>query len=385
MTYSDIYPEKRDTSIILAQLREIASAVTFAAEAGKLETVLERIAQVSQQLVKARYAALGVPDGKGGLLYFKVSGLTAEEHANLRHLPRGKGLIGALMSERKTIRLEKMQSDPRSSGFCDVHPTMTSFLGVPIQIGQQLFGQLYLCDRLDGLPFDVLDEWLIETIAGYAAVAISSSQLNDQQRRLAMLEERERIGMELHDGVIQSLYAIGMHLDLLRLNGGASEVELSDTTRSLNAVIEDIRRYIMDLRGANQHSQTIRDGLEELLSRLHTPETLTITLEAPDRRPPFTPAIFEAVCQMANEAISNAVRHAHARQITISAQEEHYQFQIMVEDDGKGFDPTLIEYESGLGLKNLQQRAALHGGRVIIESEIDKGTRVTIGIPIRAI
>lgn len=384
MTQSDIHPDKRDTSIILAQLREIASAVTSAAEAGNLETVLERIAQVSRQLVKARYAALGVPDGKGGLLHFKVSGLTAEEHANLRHLPHGRGLIGALMSERKTIRLEKMQSDPRSSGFCDTHPLMTTFLGVPIQIGQQLFGQLYLCDRQDGLPFDVLDEWLIETIAGYAAVAISSSQLNDQQRRLAMLEERERIGMELHDGVIQSLYAIGMHLDLLRFAGGATETELSDTTRSLNAVIEDIRRYIMNLRGANRHSQTVRDGLEELLSRLHTPISLTITLDAPDDRPPFTPATFEAVCQMANEALSNAVRHADARQIKISAREEKHQFQIRVEDDGKGFDPTLIERESGLGLKNLQQRAILHGGRVTIESEIGKGTRVTIGIPIRA-
>lgn len=384
MTHSDIYPEKRDTSIILAQLREIASGVTFAAEAGNLETVLERIAQASRQLVKAQYAALGVPDGKGGLLYFKVSGLTAEEHAKLRHLPRGNGLIGALMSERKTIRLEKMQSDPRSRGFCDVHPPMTSFLGVPIQIGQQLFGQLYLCDRLDGLPFDEQDEWLIEIIAGYAAVAIAGSQLNDQHSWLAMLEERERIGMELHDGVIQSLYAIGMHLDMLRFAGGASETELSDATRSLNSVIEDIRRYIMNLRGANQHTQTVRDGLEDLLSRLHTPETLTIKVDAPEQPPPFTPAVFEAVCQMANEAISNAVRHAEAGQIIIRAWEEQLLFQIQVEDDGKGFDPEVMERDDGLGLKNLRQRALLHGGRVTIESEIGKGTQVTIVIPIRA-
>src|SRR5258705_12743753 len=235
---SDTYPEKRDTSVILAQLKDIASAVMYAAEAGTLETVLERIAQVSLQLVNAQYAALGVPDGKGGLRFFKVAGLTPEQAAHLTHLPRGGGLIGAIMEERKSIRLSKMQNDPRSAGFCAAHPEMTSLLGVPIQIGQQLFGTFYLCDRLDHLPFDEQDEWILETLAGYAAVAIASSQLNEQQSRFALLEERERIGMELHDGIIQSLYGIGMNLDLMRLSGGASETELGTTIANLNEVIE---------------------------------------------------------------------------------------------------------------------------------------------------
>src|SRR5206468_1503938 len=96
---SDFHPEKRDTSVILSQLKEIASAVMYAAEADKLETVLERIAQVSLQLVNAHYGALGVPDGRGGLRFFKVAGLTPEQTAHLTHLPRGGGLIGAIMAE----------------------------------------------------------------------------------------------------------------------------------------------------------------------------------------------------------------------------------------------------------------------------------------------
>jgi signal transduction histidine kinase len=381
---SDIHPEKRDTSVILSQLKEIASAVMYAAEADKLETVLERIAQVSLQLVNAQYAALGVPDGKGGLRFFKVAGLTPEQAAHLTHLPLGGGLIGAIMEERKTIRLSKMQSDPRSIGFCAAHPSMTSLLGVPIQIGQQLFGTFYLCDRLDNQPFDIQDEWILETLAGYAAVAIASSQLNEQQNDLALLVDRERIGMELHDGIIQSLYGIGMHLDLMRLSGGASEAELGTTIASLNDVIEDIRSYIMNLHGSASKGKNVRVSLLDILSRLYTPENLQITLEAPETTPPFTPAVFESICQMANEAISNAIRHAKATRITIRAEQIKNEFIIVVEDDGHGFDVTKLTHAEGLGLRNLQQRAALFSGHVNVQSAAGHGTRLTITMPIRA-
>ncbi|MBN8617673.1 MAG: GAF domain-containing sensor histidine kinase [Anaerolineae bacterium] len=384
MTPSDTHPQNYDTSVILPQLREIASAVMYAAEAGKLEVVLERIAQVSQDLVNARFAALGVPDGRGGLRYFKTTGLTPEEHSRLTHLPRGNGLIGAIMQERKAIRLERMQDDERSIGFCKAHPQMTSLLGVPILIGQQLLGTLYLCDRIDGKPFDERDEWIIETMAGYAAVAIAGSQLNDQQRRLTLLEERERIGMELHDGIIQSLYAIGMHLDLIRHNDTQVTSELTETIDNLNHVIEDIRLYIHNLHGERKNTTTIRECFEEILSRLHTPDTLSVQLNAGDETPPFSPTVFEAICQMANEAISNAVRHSGATVIRIDVEEVGYTFQCVVEDNGNGFSPDATSKEGGLGLRNLHQRALLHGGRIEIDSVPGSGTRLAIIIPLRA-
>lgn len=381
---SDNHPDKSNTSVILTQLKEIASAVMYAAEAGKLEMVLERIAQVSLQLVNAQYSALGVPDGKGGLRHFKTAGLSPEEAARLTHLPRGGGLIGALMQDRKSIRLSKMQDDPRSIGFCAAHPYMTSLLGVPIQIGQQLFGTFYLCDRKDGLPFDEQDEWILEMLAGYAAVAISSSQLNDRQSRLALLEDRERIGMELHDGVIQSLYGIGMHLELMRLSGGATDIELGETVGNLNEVIEDIRRYIMNLHGGNQNTKSVRISLLNVISRLYPPEDLHIILEAPESAPPFTPAVFEAICQMAHEAISNAVRHSDATAITVTASQNQNQFIINVEDNGKGFDVSKLNHAEGLGLRNLQHRAAMLSGHVSVHSVATEGTRLTISMPVRA-
>jgi signal transduction histidine kinase len=344
---SDKQPINNNTNFILTQLKEIASAVMYAAEAGTLEQVLERIAHVSKELVNARYAALGVPDGKSGLRFFKVAGMSMEVIAMLDHLPVGHGLLGAIMQERKTIRLERMAEDNRSAGFCPAHPVMTSLLGVPVQVGKQLYGTLYLCDRNDGQPFSEQDEWLIETMAGYAALAIAGSELGDKQRRLMLLEERERIGMELHDGVIQSLYAIGMHLDLMRLNGEVNPAPMGDVLQNLNEVIEDIRRYIMNLQRRDHEQKTVAEHLADVVSRLHPPGSIRIQVNAPDTPPLFTPATFEAVLQMANEAISNAIAN------------------------------------EGLGLRNIQQRAALYRGRVEIESEPGQGTVLSIIVPLQ--
>src|SRR5262245_53709155 len=116
----------------LSRLKSIAQAVSHAASGSSLERILENIAHVSADLAQARYAALGIPDGKGGLRYFKAVGLTNEQFHSMGSLPVGKGLIGAILQERRTLRLEDMRPDPRSAGFCAHHPNMTSLLGVPI-------------------------------------------------------------------------------------------------------------------------------------------------------------------------------------------------------------------------------------------------------------
>jgi signal transduction histidine kinase len=367
---------------ILNSLKTISSAVMYAVEAGDLEQVLERIAHISCDLVNARYAALGVPDGEGGLKYFKTAGMSAEEVAQMDHLPTGKGLIGAIMETRAPIRLESMQDDERALGFCAGHPHMSSLLGVPIQVGQQLFGMLYLCDRTDGKPFDEQDEWLIETMAGYAALAIAGSQLSEQQNRLTVLEERERIGMELHDGVIQSLYALGMHLDLVRASGDIQADDLQATINGLNGVIEDIRRYILNLKSASRHAYSFRDSFKRMAAHLHIPDTVKIDIDAPSGPPPFTPATFESLCLISNEVLSNAVRHSNASHIRIVARQTDHHYQITISDNGQGFNLQSAARQNGLGLRNIQQRARLHGGKVNIQTAPGEGTTLTITVPV---
>lgn len=367
---------------VLGHLKEIVSAVTTAVEAGTLEQVLENIAEVSRKLVRARYAALGVPDNDGVLKYFKTAGMTSEEIRRVDHPPRGSGLLGVIMRERKTLRLERMQDDARAAGFCEGHPIMTSLLGVPIQAGERLFGMLYLCDRIDGQPFSEEDEVLIETVAGYAALAIASTQLREQQTRLTLLEERERISMELHDGVIQSLYAIGMSLELARTTEPPQDAVFSKAVNGLNVVIEDIRRYIMNLKVIGQRQKTIEECLQGMVMRLHIPEALSVEIEAPNGTSAFGSLQFEAVCQIVQEAVSNVIRHSDASHLKISAYENGNNLQIVISDDGKGFDYALTGNHNGLGLRNIQQRALIHGGRVEIDTAPGQGTKLTIVLPI---
>ena len=373
-----------DMSNIIKQLQDISSRVMYAAEGNSLGEVLERIAHTSRDLVQAKYAALGVPGEDGSLKYFKVSGMTEDEIRNMPHLPRQKGLIGSIMSDRTPILLENMHLDKRSDGFCGPHPHMTSLLGVPIQMGEQLFGVLYICDRIDESPFTDEDLVLVEMLAGYAALAIASTELHDQQSRLKLLEERERISMELHDGIIQSLYALGMNLELLRGSGEIHADDITPIIRGLDTAIGDIRNYIMQLRTKHDQAPTIRQTIHEMVDRLHISENLRVNIQAPDKVAPFSPSEFESICLIANEALSNAVRHAEATNIDIYVHLDKRECQIVITDNGKGFDIQATNQQSnGLGLRNMRHRARIYDGDIKIESERGHGTTLTIQVPIR--
>jgi two-component system, NarL family, sensor histidine kinase DevS len=142
-----------------------------------LDNVLERIIQLALQQAGARYAALGLVDDQGKMVQFIPVGLDEEEKARIGHHPVGKGMIGALMDERRTIRIPDISTDPRSYGFPPYHPQMGSFLGVPIILGDELLGVIYLTDKEDLSEFNESDERVIETLAAYAAVAINNARL----------------------------------------------------------------------------------------------------------------------------------------------------------------------------------------------------------------
>ncbi len=372
-----------DVTIVLNRLQEIAQAVMHAAEAQTLELVLERIANLSRQLIPCRYAALGIPDGRGGLKYFKTSGMTPQELALMERMPQGHGLLGVVMMERRTLRLDSIQDDPRSAGFPKNHPYMRTFLGTPVQVGGQLFGMLYLCDRIGG-PFTESDEWMLETISGYAALAIAGSNLREKQRRLTLLEERQRISMELHDGVIQSLYAVGMYLDLLRNNEQTIKSSaLEPAIRDLNATIDDVRHYIMNLKHLDtQQKVTIRGCLYEMVDRLRISNVMDVQIDAPNSAPLFDIETFESICQIVNEGLSNALRHSGAKHLKITALQTQSALIVTIKDDGVGFDAEEIAGHTGLGLRNMEYRAARHGGHLHVEASKGRGTRLTITIPV---
>jgi two-component system sensor histidine kinase DevS len=191
-----------------------------------LESLLERIAIVACEQVAARYAAVGVLNENGELDQFIPIGMTPAEIRRMDHPPRGNGLIGALMNTRQTIRLEHISSDPRSSGFPPHHPKMDSFLGTPIRLGESQLGQIYLTDKMGGGTFSHDDEIVLETLAAYAAVAISNARLYKE------LRQRDRALTRRTD-------------DLTLLNDLASKLTSeSDVDEILNSALDRAAGYI---------------------------------------------------------------------------------------------------------------------------------------------
>ena len=162
-----------------------------------LEIVLERIIQIAREQAEAQYAALGVVDEHGELIQFIPVGMTDEAAKDVGEPPIGKGLLGALQDERRTIRVHDIHKDPRSYGFPPGHPVMRSFLGVPIMLGERLFGRIYLTDKIDHFEFTAEDERVIEMLAAYAAVAINNARMYQdlQERDQALTQKSEDLAL----------------------------------------------------------------------------------------------------------------------------------------------------------------------------------------------
>jgi signal transduction histidine kinase len=145
-----------------------------------LDGVLQRIVQSARELVDARYAALGVPDSKGGLETFITEGMSGQEKSQIPHPPIGEGLIGEMMRSGESVRIPEISDHPASIGFPEGHPEMHSFLGVPIMAYKRPIGQIYLTDKVDGYQFNKNDQQLIEMLAAFSAAAIENAGLYNQ-------------------------------------------------------------------------------------------------------------------------------------------------------------------------------------------------------------
>ena len=161
-----------------------------------LDALLQRIVEAAAELTGAQYAALGVIDRSGQALErFLTTGIDAETHALIGDLPRGRGILGALIRDAETLRLHDLGEDPRSVGFPPNHPPMRSFLGVPIMLRGTAYGNLYLTEKAGGEDFTADDEDVIQLLASQAAVAIENARLYEtSQRWLHQLESLNEIG-----------------------------------------------------------------------------------------------------------------------------------------------------------------------------------------------
>jgi signal transduction histidine kinase len=351
-----------------------------------LDHLLEQIAAIACEQADARYAALGVLDDSGKLVKFITVGMSDDEIKRLAHPPVGKGLIGELMDTELPLRLSKLQDHPRSVGFPANHPPMVSFLGVPIRAVAKQLGQIYLTEKINAPEFTADDEKIIQMLAAYAAAAIQNARLHENTHRLAVLEERERIGMDLHDGIIQSIYGVGLSLEgaLHSIDEDSDDAKkrIQHSIEALNQAIRDLRAYILDLRPRQMGNDGLMSGLKRLATEFRVNSLTEVALTGPeddliDLPPSQSLALFH-ICQ---EALGNAAKHAKAKRVEISLWYTDDRALMEIHDDGKGFDMETQTLSIGHGLANMQTRAESAGGDLDISSAVGEGTTILAWVP----
>jgi signal transduction histidine kinase len=362
------------------RLGQLLDAVLLVASDLSLATTLERIVTAARDVSGARYAALGVVESDGTLGEFITAGMDADTIGGISHRPEGLGLLGTLIHEPHPLRLAEIGDDPRSAGFPAGHPPMHSFLGVPIKVRDRVFGNLYLTEKADGTDFSEDDEAIVIALAAAAGVAVENARLHRQIHEYAVIEDRDRIARDLHDTVIQRLFATAMSLQAIARSADG------DTGTRILAAVDELDETIREIRGTifalQQPSPVSLHGeLQALMSEL-TPALgfrPRLVVEGPiDTVVPRE--IGEHLLACAREALTNTARHARASRVEVLVI-VGADLALRVSDDGVGPGGRPAEGH-GNGMRNLARRAEDLDGSVQVVGGLTGGTIVDWRVPL---
>ena len=347
-------------------MRQLLDAVMTVGSDLDLPAMLRRIVSAAVELVDARYGELGVlDDSRTRLAQFITVGVDDETHRAIGHLPEGHGILGLLIVDAKPIRLPDLTEHPDSYGFPPNHPPMKSFLGVPIRLRDEVFGNLYLTDKKTGEVFTDVDEELVVALASAAGIAIDNARLHARVQELTLLEDRERIARELHDTVIQRLFATGLALQgtarLLGADPEAARSRIELAVDDLDLTVKYIRSAIFELEGSSVAVSGSRRQLLDVIDE--AAESLgfepRVLIDGP-LDSGIGDSLAADVVATLREALTNVARHAQAGRVDIEVVVDADEVRVQVTDDGVGL--TKGPSGEGHGLKNLQARATRRGG-----------------------
>lgn len=361
-------------SVTGAETNALLDAVIDVASGMSLRSTLQRIANNAASLTGARYAAIGVRGPEGDLEEFVYSGMTDEQADEIERFPEGRGLLGHLLAHPEVLRLDDLTTHPSSVGFPNGHPPMRTFLGAPIKVRGEKYGQIYLTEKQGASAFTDEDERLTRSLATAAGVAIDNARSHELRGSLALIGDRERIARDLHDLVIQRLFATGMSLQGLirkeRLQGEVAD-KLNEAIGELDKTIKQIRQTIFALQDSDMHGGFRRRVIAEYESVRglldYQPELVfegAVDTSVPER-------IIGHAVAVVRELLSNVAKHAQASwaQVTVAVHED--ELSITVVDNGIGF----TEPNHRRGLANVAKRADTHSGLFTIEPNTPKGTK----------
>lgn len=350
-----------------------------------LPVVLRRIVEIATELVDARYGALGVLDGsRSRLAEFITVGIDDEGLAAIGHLPEGHGILGKLIVDNQPLRLPDLTEHADSYGFPHSHPPMTSFLGVPVWVRGDVFGNLYLTEKAGGEVFTDVDEELVVGLAAAAGVAIENARLAERVQEVSILEDRERIARDLHDTVIQRLFATGLLLQgAHRLTDRPEATErIQQAVDDLDVTVRHIRSVIFQLQpmtagGASVRRQLLAVAAEQVRALGFEP---VVRFDGPIDTV-VDDELADDLVSVAREALSNVARHAHATRVELGVTAVGGQLELTLTDDGVGIGDATPQ--GGRGLSNMRERATRLGGSLTVEAVSNgRGTRLAWCVPL---
>jgi len=351
-----------------------------------LEPVLQNAVNQAVSLLEGRFGAVSVVDEGGKLSHFFASGVDPRLYEQLPR-PCGDGLIGLVRDGGEPLRISDVRADGRHRGFPGAHPDMSSLVAVPIRCRGPYRGGLFIGDKTTAPAFSEEDATILERFAEAAALAIDNAHLHERLRTLAVAEERERIGREMHDGVAQLLayvntkaQAVRVLLDRGRPDGAAER--LDELAAAARDAYLDTRAAILDLRTAVGPDNPLTAELGGYVKRWEELANVPadVSVEPDVRLAPLTELQLLRIVQ---EALTNVRKHARASRAQIRMSRRGGIVETLIADDGRGFD-TLRPPRTGLprfGLSIMRERAESVGGRLHIDSSPDSGTRVTVTVP----
>jgi signal transduction histidine kinase len=306
------------------------------------------------------------------------------------HLDRfrvGQGFVGMVAASGKMLVSTNLREEMRYLRPAVIDAGFQSIACIPLSAGGNVVGVMAAATRRDR-SLDERELNLLTAIGTWAGMTIENARLNRQSRRLAVLEERDRIGMDLHDGIIQSIYGVGLALDYARIaleeDPALTRSKIEESIAALNATIKDIRSYILDLRPRQFHGDDLKQGLQRLVNEFESNCLTRAILVGPedglvDFPAPHSTALFH-ICQ---EALANIARHARAQHAEVHLWTSRDRVLLEISDDGRGFDISKTRTSIGHGLMNMQARARKVGGDVEITSAPGEGTTLLAWVPRR--
>ncbi len=344
-----------------------------------LHSVLDKIVTTATELSGATYGALGIlSEDRQSLSEFVTTGLTPAQESKMGPRPTGKGVLGLLTANPRPMRLDDVSKHKKSVGFPPHHPIMKSFLGVPVFVGDKIFGNLYLCDKKGADSFTQSDEDLVLSFAQAAGLAVEKARLHRRLRGLVLVEDRERIARDLHDTVIQRLFADGLALQAL-----ANSVSPPKAAERINQIVTDLDETIREIRStifamqqlsSKDNPGNFRTEITSLIDEIAGNAGLDVEINITGSQDGLLSAkTKEHLMATTRELLTNVTKHAKADRVWVEINFDK-PLVLKITDNGLGYSPRAKN--KGFGLNNVAERAAILGGEFSINKVEEGGTEV---------